>query len=266
MKKALEKRADLVRILDKYRDEEHKIQGEWWPISVFCDACNKDTTERSTAGTATGASPTAASAAQGTVDLRTAKGVKLWWRVDWPMRWNHEKVDFEPAGKDHHSQGGSFDTAKHVCVDVYGWEPPITFRYDFIGIKGTPGKMSSSKGKVVDLYDILNVYTPEVARTSLRAPGRTRVLHLLRSGRHQDLRGLRQDRTHRLGPGEGQGRGRLRQGEAHLRALPGEERHARLRFLPGPLPAPVQPAADQRRDIDKTIAGLPDVKAGSWSA
>jgi len=91
-------------------------------------------------------------------------GVKLVWRVDWPMRWNHERVDFEPAGKDHHSQGGSFDTSKHVVEDVYGRKPPVTFRYDFIGIKGSPGKMSSSKGKVVDLPDLLRVYQPELVR------------------------------------------------------------------------------------------------------
>ncbi len=164
MKKALEHRAELVKILDKYRDEEHKIQGEWWPISVFCDACNRDTTEIEGWDGEWGVAYRCECGHKETVDLRTSKGVKLGWRVDWPMRWNYEQVDFEPAGKDHHSQGGSWDTAKHVCKDVYGWDAPVTFRYDFIGIKGTPGKMSSSKGKVVDLYDILRVYTPELAR------------------------------------------------------------------------------------------------------
>jgi lysyl-tRNA synthetase class 1 len=80
------------------------------------------------------------------------------------MRWEYEQVDFEPAGKDHHSQGGSFDTARHVCKDVYGWDAPITFRYDFIGTKGVPGKMSSSSGNVIDLKDVLRVYTPELTR------------------------------------------------------------------------------------------------------
>jgi lysyl-tRNA synthetase class 1 len=80
------------------------------------------------------------------------------------MRWEYEKVDFEPAGKDHHSHGGSFDTARHVCKDVYGWDAPVTFRYDFVGIKGTPGKMSSSTGKLIDLPDLLQVYTPELVR------------------------------------------------------------------------------------------------------
>jgi lysyl-tRNA synthetase class 1 len=80
------------------------------------------------------------------------------------MRWEYEKVDFEPAGKDHHSQGGSFDTAKHICKDVYDWDAPVTFRYDFIGTKGLPGKMSSSSGNVITLDDVLNVYTPEITR------------------------------------------------------------------------------------------------------
>ncbi len=165
MRKALEHKDALKVILDKFRDEEHKIQGEWWPINAFCDACNKDTTEIDLwDGEWKVSYHCEACGHKETVDLRTCKGIKLGWRVDWPMRWNHEQVDFEPAGKDHHSQGGSFDTARHVCKDVYGWDAPVTFRYDFIGIKGTPGKMSSSKGKVVDLYDLLRVYTPELAR------------------------------------------------------------------------------------------------------
>lgn len=165
MKRALEMREHLKTILDKYRDEDHKIQGEWWPVSVFCSNCNRDTTEIEGWDGDWGLTYHCDSCGhRETGDLRTLKGAKLVWRVDWPMRWNFEKVDFEPAGKDHHSQGGSFDTSKHVVEEVYGRKPPITFRYDFIGIKGSPGKMSSSKGKVVDLPDLLRVYQPEIVR------------------------------------------------------------------------------------------------------
>jgi lysyl-tRNA synthetase class 1 len=80
------------------------------------------------------------------------------------MRWEHEKVDFEPAGKDHHSQGGSFDTARLVAKEIYDWEAPVSFRYDFIGVKGSAGKMSSSSGNVISLADVLRVYIPEIAR------------------------------------------------------------------------------------------------------
>jgi len=151
--------------LDKFRDEEHKIQGEWWPVSVFCEKCNKDETEIEGWDGDWGLSYKCKSCGNAEkLDIKTAKGIKLSWRVDWPMRWEFEKVDFEPAGKDHHSQGGSFDTAKHVCKDVYDWNAPVTFRYDFIGTKGLPGKMSSSSGNVITLEDVLNVYTPELAR------------------------------------------------------------------------------------------------------
>ena len=165
MRRALEMREHLKTILDKYRDEDHKIQGEWWPVAVFCSNCNRDTTEIDGWDGDWGLTYHCESCGhKETGDLRTLKGAKLVWRVDWPMRWAYEKVDFEPAGKDHHSQGGSFDTSKHVVEDVYGRKPPVTFRYDFIGIKGSPGKMSSSKGKVVDLPDLLRVYQPEIVR------------------------------------------------------------------------------------------------------
>jgi len=165
IRKALEKREELKSILDKFRDEEHKIQGEWWPVSVFCTKCNKDETEIDSRDGEWGLSYHCNSCGnRETLDLRKTGAVKLVWRIDWPMRWEYEKVDFEPAGKDHHSQGGSFDTARHVCKDVYNRDAPATFQYDFIGIKGKPGKMSSSKGEVVDLPDVLRVYTPELAR------------------------------------------------------------------------------------------------------
>ena len=162
---ALEHCGLLKNILDKFRDEEHKIQGEWWPVSVFCSSCNKDETGiDGWDGEWNLSYHCNACGLVETVDLRSAPGVKLGWRVDWPMRWKYEKVDFEPAGKDHHSQGGSFDTARHVCKEVYDYDAPITFRYDFIGIKKSAGKISSSSGDVISLGDMLMVYTSEVVR------------------------------------------------------------------------------------------------------
>jgi lysyl-tRNA synthetase class 1 len=165
IRKALEHREALKVIHDAFRDEGHKIQGEWWPVSAFCGACNRDETEIDSWDGAWGVQYHCnACGHTETADLRSAKEIKLVWRVDWPMRWEYEKVDFEPAGKDHHSHGGSFDTARLVCKDVYGWDAPVTFRYDFIGIKGSAGKMSSSSGKVINLEDLLRVYTPELVR------------------------------------------------------------------------------------------------------
>ncbi|MCL1993277.1 MAG: lysine--tRNA ligase [Spirochaetes bacterium] len=165
IRKALENRLALKGILDKFRDEDHKIQGDWWPVSAFCGNCNKDETDiAGWDGEWVLSYNCNACGHKASVDIRNAKEIKLSWRIDWPMRWEYEKVDFEPAGKDHHSHGGSFDTARLVCKEVYQWEAPVTFRYDFIGIKGSVGKISSSSGVVVTLADLLKVYTPDLVR------------------------------------------------------------------------------------------------------
>lgn len=164
MKKAMDNREELKNILNTYRDDDHKITGEYWPVSVFCTACHKDTTTVVSWDGEWSLHYKCECGHDETLDLREAKTAKLGWRVDWPMRWEYEKTVFEPAGKDHHSQGGSFDTARLVSSKIYNWSAPVSFRYDFIGLKGVPGKMASSKGKVISLEQVLEVYQPEVAR------------------------------------------------------------------------------------------------------
>ncbi len=160
---ALEHRETIRAILNEHRTSP--LPDDWWPVSVFSSFTNKDTTtvlgwdgeyELTYRCNETGK--------EETVDLRTTSLAKLPWRVDWPMRWAYEGVDFEPAGKEHHSAGGSFDTAKEIVAAVYGARPPVTFKYDFISIKGRGGKISSSSGDVVSLADVLEVYEPEVVR------------------------------------------------------------------------------------------------------
>lgn len=162
IKKALEKKSEIMAVLNEYRTTP--LTDDWWPISVFSSFTNKDdTTVLSWDGEYGITYKDNITGQTETLDLRTAKGVKLSWRVDWPMRWVKEGVDFEPAGKDHHSEGGSFDTSKKI-VKIFGGEAPVSFQYDFISIKGHGGKISSSSGDVISLEDVLEIYTPEVCR------------------------------------------------------------------------------------------------------
>lgn len=166
IKKAMQNRLLIKKCLNEYRDENHKMSESdvYWPASIFCGKCSKDTTEITDYDGEFGISYKCECGNIEKADIRTFKGAKLGWRVDWPMRWNEEKVVFEPGGKDHISPGGSYDTAKLVSKEVYGWDSPVTMRYDFVNLKGVPGKMSSSKGKVIALSDALNVYQPEILR------------------------------------------------------------------------------------------------------
>jgi lysyl-tRNA synthetase class 1 len=160
---ALEKSETLREILNEHRTSP--LPDDWRPVLVFCGNCNRDTTEvTGWNGEWTLSYRCATCGYEEETDLRTTKVAKLPWRIDWPMRWAREGVDFEPAGKDHHSEGGSIDTGRKIATRVYGAEPPISFQYDFIGIKGGGGKISSSTGEVIGLRDVLAVYQPEIVR------------------------------------------------------------------------------------------------------
>lgn len=159
---ALEKKGQIISILNKYRKD--MLDESWWPISVFSSFTGKDTTTILSWDGEWGIRyRDDETGDEEVLDLRNTSLVKLNWRIDWPMRWAREKVDFEPAGKDHHSSGGSFDTSREV-VSLFGAKAPLSFQYDFISIKGQGGKISSSLGNVVAVDDILEVYTPEVTR------------------------------------------------------------------------------------------------------
>ena len=163
IRKALLNVPTIRTILDRYRDKP--LPDSWWPISVFSSFTGKDTTEVLSFDGAYGVTYRCKETGNTEeLDLRTTSRVKLLWRIDWPMRWVFEDVDFEPAGKEHHSAGGSFDTAKAMVQEVYDGKPPATFKYDFISIKGMGGKISSSLGNVVDLSQVLEIYEPQVVR------------------------------------------------------------------------------------------------------
>jgi lysyl-tRNA synthetase class 1 len=159
----LKNRQVIVDILNKHRTAP--LEESWMPVSVYCGKCNRDKVENiKWDGQNEIAYSCESCGHHGVEDLSKTSRVKLPWRMDWPMRWVFEGVDFEPGGKDHSSEGGSFSTGKEIVKEVYGGEAPIYLQYDFVSIKGGSGKMSSSSGEVVTVNDVLMVYEPEMVR------------------------------------------------------------------------------------------------------
>lgn len=163
MKHALENTETIVKILNQYR--EKPLEAGWLPVSLFCEKCGKDTINILTWPGGYTLSYECECGHKDTFDFKKNPTLtKLKWRVDWPMRWAYEKVDFEPGGKDHSTVGGSYDTGKQICKQVWNFDAPTYVMYDFISLKGMDGKMSSSKGDVITLKDVLKVYEPEITR------------------------------------------------------------------------------------------------------
>ncbi len=165
VKEALLKRKEIFDIIDSHRTQD-AAEGErdnYYPVSVYCSECSKDTTKvKSVNENCTELTYECACGNCGKMNLETEHNLKLSWKTDWPMRWMFEGVDFEPGGKDHASLNGSYDTSKDISKKIFGFEAPIFQGYEFIGIKGTTGKMSGSSGLNLTPETLLKIYQPEV--------------------------------------------------------------------------------------------------------
>ncbi len=159
IKKIIEKRKEIMQILNKYRKEA--LKKDWMPLVIYCEKCKKDSTKilgikgyiieyKCDCGH------------KEKIDFRK-KGINVPWRINWPMRWKYEGVDFEPGGIDHSVHGGSFTTAKEIAKQVFDYEPPIYVFYDWVRIKGG-GEFSSSSGDVLTIDAVEEVYEPEILR------------------------------------------------------------------------------------------------------
>lgn len=163
IRKALENKDKIKKILDEFRSAP--LPDDWLPTAIYCEQCQRDEMDYQRYPGGWDYSYKCSSCAhEATIDIRQASNLKLNWRTDWPMRWDFEKVDFEPGGKDHSSEGGSFDTGKKIVKELWDRAAPQYLQYDFVAIKGGSGKMSSSSGELITLSETMKVYDPQLIR------------------------------------------------------------------------------------------------------
>ncbi len=187
---AAARRADIERILARYRtkaapvpeseqeaaaladsvaddDEVGASEDDLlarFPFKPYCRQCGRDTT------TATSYDDDSHDLAYtcnvcgfaGVTNLGTQDEGKLVWKVDWPMRWAVEGVNFEPGGVDHATPGSSYTVGKDV-VKLYGGRAPSFVAYAFVGVAGM-AKMSSSKGGVPTAAEALRILEAPILR------------------------------------------------------------------------------------------------------
>lgn len=162
---ALDKRGEIFDILDSFRTQaaEEGERENYYPVSIYCPRCHRDTTKIiGYDDTTKVANYVCKCGYEGDFNFNTDTDCKLAWKVDWPMRWAYEQVDFEPGGKDHAAPNGSYDTSRVIAKKIFGIDAPVFQGYEFIGIKGTTGKMSGSSGLNLTPDTLLKVYQPEI--------------------------------------------------------------------------------------------------------
>lgn len=162
---ALQKRKEIFDVLARHRTQAatEEEREQFYPVSIYCAHCGRDTTKiQLLSDDCTQAEYTCQCGHSGSFHFRTEHHCKLNWKIDWPMRWMYEGVDFEPGGKDHATAHGSYDASKDIAKEIFGYDPPLFQGYEFIGIRGTTGKMSGSSGLNLTPGALLNIYQPEV--------------------------------------------------------------------------------------------------------
>lgn len=171
IKKAMELRLRIFDILAEYQDpgrhaaslEERRSQ--YYPFRVYCEQCRRDSTiiESYDAATATLVYQCTSCSYTGSFSLDKKVEGKLVWKVDWPMRWTFESIDFEPGGEDHSAPGSSFTVGQRIAQEVFDTQPPDYIGYAFVGIAGR-SKISSSAGTSATPRAALDILEPPIVR------------------------------------------------------------------------------------------------------
>ncbi|MCE1252032.1 MAG: lysine--tRNA ligase [Anaerolineae bacterium] len=167
---AISKRLEIFDILaeyqtlDRFEKSQEERREEYYPVRVYCEACNKDNT------TIHGYEPASATITysctcghKGSFSLYEKVPCKLVWKADWPMRWNYEQVVFEPAGEDHAAPGSSYTVGKKIVADIFGYIAPVFIGYAFVGMGGR-SKISSSAGTTATPRAALDILEPPMVR------------------------------------------------------------------------------------------------------
>ncbi|GAA1616861.1 lysine--tRNA ligase [Kribbella sancticallisti] len=171
---AVQHRDTIEKILSRYRtkataDEDGPTPAgpfERFPYKLYCCSCGHDSTTIEAYDDETTVAEYSCSHCcyHGSAQLDTDHGAgKLVWKVDWPMRWAFEGVDFESAGVDHASPGSSFTVGTQMVQEVFGGVAPSFLGYSFVGVQGM-AKMSGSAGRVPTPADALAVLEASIVR------------------------------------------------------------------------------------------------------
>ncbi len=125
-------REKVIATLNKYRGT--KIKPDWIPFQPICRRCGRiNSTEALEILEDNKVRYRCRNCGyEGVADLSEGK---LSWRIEWVGIWRVLNVDFEPYGKDHAVPGGSRDSCVDLAVNVYGFQPPEGFPFEWVALR-----------------------------------------------------------------------------------------------------------------------------------
>ena len=168
---AMRRRHEIFDLLERHQTagrhaDAEKRREAYFPFQPYCANCGKDSTRIvgfDVDSLVCAYTCAACGEANQGVPGSPSLGGKLVWKVDWPMRWAHYGVDFEPGGEDHSGPQSSYAVGQSIVSAIFSGRAPVYAPYAFVGFSGQT-KMSGSKGEVITPAVALSVLEPAVLR------------------------------------------------------------------------------------------------------
>lgn len=176
---------------DKIREIYKRVsgsvkEGNWLPINMRCEQCNKISTTLATSFDGEKVTYTCRN-----LDWTNGCGysgsaspfdgnAKFPWKIEWAAKFGVMSVDVEGGGKDHSTKGGSRDVAEAISKEVFNRLPPFNIPYEFFQVGGK--KMSSSKGAGSSSREVADLLPSEILRLLLLQKEPQRVIEFMPDG------------------------------------------------------------------------------------
>ncbi len=159
--------AEYIGKIDRVKEILERLSGRqldnnWFPYNPKCSRCGRINSATVTGFEGEKVRYVCTCGNIGESDIYKEEG-KLPWRLEWPAKWKLLNVTIEPFGKDHGTQGGSYDTGKEISMAIFNRKPPLPLLFERILLKGQ-GAMHSSTGVNIAAGELLSFAPPEIVR------------------------------------------------------------------------------------------------------
>lgn len=169
MEEIFNRRKDVFDLLHEdrkpYSAELEEARENFYPFEVYCNHCKKDSSKINSYDAKTKiVSYTCKNCGyKGTYTLGKDFEGKLFWKINWAMRWVDSEIVFESSGENQLTDTGSYAVAKKISNNIFGRREPFSLLYRFIGAPGV-AKVSRALGKDASATTLTDVLEPVIIR------------------------------------------------------------------------------------------------------
>ena len=154
---ALDKKDEIYDIIKKYKTKKFVEKDKYFPVSVYCSSCLKDSTTILNYNQKNNRLEYKCTCGHyEEKDLKFLK-IKLNFSIDWPMRWNYENVTFEACGKGHADKNGALNVSRDISKYIFNDRQPVSLAYEFVNFKSNQGRLNKNSKKIITITDALDI-------------------------------------------------------------------------------------------------------------